>query len=185
LFFPVIIFVFTPIGIDYINNKINYKKVKRMEISFFLIMIIYLSINCFRYTGDKMYYNEEEINPLISYIQENIKEDEKLYVYPSAREAFLFKNGYNSTKIGNVSQDNIIYGKNRMEWNESSIGNELWSILENQKIYLIFQHHRARNININNALSVLKNYGTLTEIMNIYDTPLYFFELDKSKDREW
>jgi len=39
----------------------------------------------------------------------NIKEDEKLYVYPSAIGAFSYKNGYAVTKIGNVVNDNIIF----------------------------------------------------------------------------
>jgi hypothetical protein len=137
------------------------------------------------YTGEKSYQRNEEINPLISYVQENIKKDEKVYVYPAAKNAFEFKNGYNTAKIGNVTRDNIIYGKNREEWNESFVGNELKSILENQKTYLLFQHHSAASININNALSALEYYGTLTEIINVYDTPLYYFELDESKAREY
>jgi uncharacterized membrane protein YwzB len=183
LFLPVIIFIFTPIGFNFINNKIKYEKyIKRIKISLFSVMIIYLTINCLGYTVDKMYYETEEINPLISYIQRNIKEDEKLYVYPPAKPAFDYKNGYNSTKIGNVAKDNIIYGKDRNEWNEISAGNELHSILENKKTYLLFQHY---SVGIDKGLSVLRNYGTLTEVMNVYDTPLYYFELTENKDKDY
>jgi hypothetical protein len=74
----------------------------------------------------------------------------------------------------------IIYGNNREEWNEEGIGNELRSILESKKTYLIFQHYW---VGIDKGLSVLQKYGTLSEVMNVYDTPLYYFELDESKDR--
>jgi len=176
LFLPVIILIFTPCGVDFIRRKIKYKNIVNiMEFLFFSIISIFLLVNCLKYTGDKMYMETEEINSLISYIQNNIKEDEKLYIYPEAKSTFEFKNGYNSTKIGNVTKDNIIYGKDRYEWNEDSMGNELISILENKKTYLLFQHYW---VGIDKGLSVLKKYGTLTEIMNVHDTPLYYFEED-------
>jgi len=183
LFLPVIIFIFAPCGIDFIRRKTENKNVVDiMEFFLFSILVILLSVNCLKYIGDKMYKKTEEINLLISYVQENIKEDEKLYVYPQAKRAFEFKNGYNSTKIGNVAQDNIIYGKERNEWNENILGNELLTILENKKTYLIFQHYL---VGIDKGLSVLRNYGTLTEIMDVYDTPLYYFELSENKEREY
>ena len=177
LFLPAIVLIFSPIGIDHFHDKINCKRITyTMEFCIFTTMIIFLAINCIGYTGDKMYYINEEINPLIYYVQRNIKEDEKLYVYPYAKTAFEFKNGYNISKIGNTEKDNIVYGKNRHEWNESVLGNELQLILENKKIYLIFSHHKATGINIGNGLEVLQNYGTLTKVMEVYDTPLYYFE---------
>jgi hypothetical protein len=174
LFLPAIVLIFTPAGIDFIFNKIKHRKIAdAIEYFLFSTILIFLFVNCFGYIGNKMYFIEQEINPLIYYVQRNIKEDEKLYVYPSAKFAFNYKNGYGSTKIGNVAKDNIIYGINRDEWNESVVGNELLSILENKKNYLIFQHYWT---GIDSGLTVLKNYGTLTEVMNVYDTPLYYFE---------
>jgi len=174
LFLPAIVLVFTPIGIDIIHNKIKCRKITdTIEFSLFSAIIIFWSLNCIGYVGDKMYYSTEEINPLIHYVQRNIREDEKIYVYPSAKRAFEFKNGYAKTKIGNVDNDNIIFGNDRDEWNESSLGNELHSILKNEKTYLIFSHHWT---GIDKGLAVLRNYGTLTEVMNAHDTPLYYFE---------
>ena len=98
---------------------------------------------------------------------------EKLYLYRRARNAFRYKNGYNATKIGNATDNNIIYGKDIDEWNTDVLGNEVQSILENKKTYLLFYHH---NRGIEGGLTVLRKYGTLTEVMNVYDTPLYYFE---------
>ncbi|MCL1947132.1 MAG: hypothetical protein FWF51_08300 [Chitinivibrionia bacterium] len=41
---------------------------------------------------------------------------------------------------------------------------------------LIFQHQWT---GIDNGLNVLQNYGTLSEVMNVYDTPLYYFERNR------
>jgi hypothetical protein len=125
-----------------------------------------------------------EINPLISYVQRNIKGDEKLYVHPHAQLGFGFMNGYNTTKIGECMDDNIIYGIDYY-WNQGSLENDLQSILASRKTYLIFQELWWGWLLIDEGcLSVLRNYGTLTEVMNVHDTPLYYFELDENKDRE-
>jgi len=174
LFLPVIVFIFTPIGTDIALNKTKNKKVmSAIGFSFLLVLTSFLSVNCLMYAKHKAYFRKEEINPLISYVQENIKDDEKLYLYRMSIKAFRYKNGYNATKIGNAADSNIIYGKNREEWNTDVLGNEVQSILENKKNYLLFSHHIK---GIEGGLFVLRKYGTLTEVMNVYDTPLYYFE---------
>jgi hypothetical protein len=175
LFLPAIVLIFTPVGINFIHDKIKYKTfIDFVEFFLYSTTIICFSVNCLEYLVNKMFNSTQEINPLIHFVQKNIKEDELLYVYPMAKSTFEFKNGYNSIKIGNVINDNIIYGKDRNEWNDDSVGNKLRSVLANKKTYLIFQHYW---VGIDKGLSVLRNYGTLTEVMNVYDTPLYYFEL--------
>ena len=185
LFLPAIIFIFTPIGTDIVLNKAKNKKImSAIMFSFLVALTLYLFVICLEYTQHRMYVPTTEINPLISYVQENIKDDEKLYVYPEAIGQFRYKNGYNATKIGNAIDNNIIYGKDYNEWGSDILGNELQSILENRKTYLLFSNHtkkipllfRDDPYEIENGLTVLRKYGTLTEIMNVYDTPLYYFE---------
>jgi len=174
LFLPAIVFIFTPAGIDFIHNKIKHGEFTHsIEFSFFSAIIVCLSINCLGFAGSKMWYPSQEINPLIHYVQKNIKDNEKLYVYPGSQAAFKYKNGYTKTKIGNVVNDNIIYGKDMDEWNKSVLGSELRAILENEKTYLIFSHYWR---GINPGLSVLQKYGTLTQVMNNHNTPLFYFE---------
>ena len=174
LFLPSIVLIFTPVGFNYLHNKIQHIKIiKTLEFIIYTIIISYFSVNCLGYTNAKMYHLKQEINPLIDYIQKNINDDEKLYVYPYAKYAFEYKIGYNVKKIGNTNNNNIIFGINTTEWNEDILGNELHSILEYKKVFIIFQHHYT---GIDKGLEVLRNYGTLTEVMNVYDTPLYYFE---------
>jgi hypothetical protein len=128
LFLPAIVLIFTPIGIDFIHVRMKHKKImNKIEFLLYSITIIYLSVNCLAYTEHKMYSPQQEINPLISYVQENIKEDEKLYVYQYAKAALDFKNGYNTMRIGNATKDNIIYGEDVNEWNENYGGGGVYS----------------------------------------------------------
>jgi len=200
MFLPAIIFIFTPVGADIVLNKTKNRKVMS-AIGFFVLVafILYLSVYCLEHTKHRMYLPRYEVNPLISYVQDNIKEDEKLYVYLGASITFRYKNGYNTTKIGNSADNNIIYGKTRDEWNTGVLGNDMQSILENKKTYLLFADYTGEiendlavlrkyrtlikkinvhlaNYEIENGLVVLQEYGTLTKIMNVYDTPLYYFE---------
>jgi len=174
LFLPVIVFIFAPIGTDIILNKMKNKKIiNAIGFSFLAALTLYLSVMCLEYPKG-MYIGLNEINPLISYVQKNIKYDEKLYVYPNAVSAFRYKNGYNATKIGNAANNNIIYGTDINEWSAGILGNDIQSIiLENKGVYLIFAHHF---FNIDNGLSILLKYGNLIEIMNVYDTYLIYFE---------
>jgi hypothetical protein len=168
LFLPAIVLIFTPIGADIVLNKTKHRKIMSViGLSILLIVTVYLSANCLRFAKHRMYFHRSEINPLISYVQENIKYDEKLYVYPVAIHAFRYKNGYNATKIGKVADNNIIYGKET---------NDLHLILENKKTYLLFSHSNFDEIE--GGLADLQKYGTLTEVLNMYDTPLYYFERD-------
>jgi hypothetical protein len=174
LFFPAIVFIFTPIGADIIFNKIKRRKImSAIGFSILLAITLHLSVNCLSFAKHRMYFHRYEINPLISYVQKNIKDDEKLYVFCGATYSFNYKNGYNATKIGNAADNNIIYGKEFEDWYAGVLGNELKSILENKKTYLLFQNH---DIEFKNGLVVLRKYGTLTEVINVYSTPLYYFE---------
>jgi len=177
LFLPAIVFIFTPIGADIVLNKAKNKKIMSViEFSFIVAIVLCLSVTCLAFTKHRMYFITQETNPLISYVQENIKDDEKLYVDGYTTFAFRYKNGYNATKIGNAADNNIIYGKARTSWaNADILENDIQSILENKKTYLLLQITFYSN-DVEKGLAVLRKYGTLTEIMNVYDTPLYYFE---------
>ena len=175
LFLPAIVLIFTPSGIDFIRDKIKRKKIiDLVSVSLFSAMVIYYSINTLGFIGNRMYFWGQEINPLIHHVQNNIRYGEKLYVFPPARNTVQFRNGFSSKRIGDASVDNIIFGTNRSEWNDDALGDELRAIAEHERVYLLFQ--LQAHIRIENGLNVLRNYGTITEVLNFHGTPLYFFE---------
>ena len=144
-----------------------------MKLTLLSVLVVYLSVNCLTFLGNKMYLGGSDINALIFYIQEKIKDDEKLFVHRYNEAQVQFKIGYTTTKIGNVDNDNIIFGIDPYT-NENYREKELQSIIENAKIYLLMPNWRwSEN---DDTRAVLQNYGTLTEVMNVNDTPLYYFE---------
>ena len=123
-----------------------------------------------------MYQYKRELNALVLYVQKNIKEDEMLYVYQNSITMFKYKNGYDTDKIGNVKKNNIIWGKekNNTQWNGISKNYpDLENILEYKKVYLLFTNHWS---GIDFGLNYLEQYGTIKKILEVYDTPLYYFE---------
>lgn len=171
LFLPTIVLILVPFGFEFVLKD---KKIpNKIILGLFLSIIIGLFVNCLKYADDKMYFQQEEANRLISYVRQNIKDDEKLYVYPMAKYIVMFKNGYYNNKIGTIGKDNIIYGINVEEWNELEFGAELDTIVKSQKAYLLFHHTR---MGIDSGLVVLHKYGTVNKVMEFQNTPLYYFQ---------
>ena len=116
-----------------------------------------------------------------------IKEDEMLYVYSKSKPVFKYKNGYHSNKTGNVKFNNIIWGQGLSQWHGDTIktthvpdvnfqnnknSTEFEKILEHKKVYLLFSHY---SIGIDFGLHYLEQHGSLTKVLDIYDTPLFYF----------
>lgn len=178
LFLPAVVLVFSSVGFDVISKGGNAILRKTAFCVFLAVTVHYIGVHPLSLWGvaneggirDRM----QEVNPLIKYVQEHIKEGEKLYVYPPARYTLMFKNGYNSNRIGQTAKDNIIYGVNREEWNQSYVGAELDTIIKSRKAYLLFQHYAS---GINPGLTVLSEYGTISTVLDNYGTPLLYFEV--------
>ena len=181
LFFPAIVLIFTPAGIDFIHARITNKRITRLiEFSFFSAIVLFYAINTLGFTGNKMFFPGQEVNPLIYYVKNHIKDGEKLYLYSAS--TFGYKMGYSTTRIGNVHEDNILFSSDTNQWSHDRPGSELESILKHERVYLIFQHHLFGK-GIANGLDILRNHGTITEILNIHDTPLYLFERHTTVDK--
>jgi len=172
LFLPAIILIFSAVGFDLIS-KIGDIVIQRAVFCLFSVIAVYYTVSCFGMFKDGVYRPNQEVNPLILYVKEHIKSDEKLYVYPPAASVLKFKNGYNVNKIGKTDKDNIIYGVSREEWNNAARGAEIDTIIKSRKAYLLFQHFW---FGIDPGLAVLQKYGTITAVLDNYDTPLLYFE---------
>jgi hypothetical protein len=193
LFLPAVVLVFSSVGFDLIS-KGNNTVIRRAVFCLFLAIPVFYATLCVKDCLNKsdgmstqgtevtlnpiirfnnMYVSTEEINPLIQYVREQIKGDEKLYVYPSAVAALKFKNGYTTGKIGRTDKDNIIYGVNGDEWKENEPGAEKDTIIKSLKAYLLFTHYWR---GIGPGLDFLQKYGTVELILNNRDTPLFYFK---------
>jgi len=172
LFLPAVVLIFSAVGYDFISKGGNIV-VRRVVFCLFAAITVYYAVYDVNMFKDGVYRGNQEVNPLIQYVKEHIKDGEKLYVYPMAVPTFKFKNGYTTKRIGRVNEDNVIYGVSREEWVESKVGAELDTIIKSRKAYLLFQHYWS---GLDPGLAVLRQHGTVTLILNHHETPLFYFE---------
>jgi len=175
LFLPAVVFLYSSVGFDFFqkNNNIVIRRVVFCLFFGITLNYAYANLNIFK---DGIHHSGEEVNPLIKYVKDNIKNDEILYVYSASVPAFKFKNGYKSFKIGKSTRNNIIYGVNREVWAQNGLVPELYYIIESRKAYLLFSHHW---MGIDPGLSVLSQYGTVTLVKEFHNTPLFYFKLNE------
>jgi hypothetical protein len=136
--------------------------------------------NFVSYLDEGLYQNGEEANPLIEYVRSHIQDDEYLYSYTHANFVLKFKNGYDTERIGNVSENNIIYGK--PVWTDETILNDdLNKVVNAKKSYLLFSHVFPERTDT--FINKLKTLGRLEEVLNFHDTPLYYFTVAEPEKR--
>ncbi|MDR2591911.1 MAG: hypothetical protein LBC59_03795 [Chitinispirillales bacterium] len=195
LFLPAVVLIFSSVGYDLIS-KGNNIVLRKITFCLFSAITVFYAISWIHQWPDddifvpklgeevtiagglrfaNMRLHTDEGNPLIKYVEEHIKDDEKLYVYPPARSTVMFKTGYKN-RIGQTDKDNIIYGIDRNKWNEDTLSAELDTIIKSRKTYLLFQHYWS---GIDRGLAILQQYGTVNLIWVSYNTPLFYFEVNE------
>jgi hypothetical protein len=168
-----------------------------------LLLFIVANTDFMNFAGSDMYRRTDEVNPLIEYVRTNIKGDEYFYSYTRTNIIIRYKNGYETNQIGNASKDNIIYGQTSEDWWHGDIEqkseteetrvlfpwdfssdynpithvNEIDRVVNAKKVYLIFSNVNEQTITP--GLNALRKKGTLTEVMRVHDTPLYYFTVNE------
>jgi hypothetical protein len=180
LFFPVLNIMYMSVCFAVLKTLgINDIKIPVKQ-CFPVLAAVFIALNMgfIKFAGDGIYLKTQEANPLIEYARNNINEDEYLYSYIGATSVLKFKNGYETARIGNVSRDNIIYGK--QIWKDllsdqvpDSFYEDLNKIVRAKKVYLLFYHHNPERTE--NFINQLKARGNLEEVLNVHDTLLYYF----------
>ena len=177
LFLPVLILLLSLYGYEFLKEKIKINN-RLIIYSFCILSIFVLSANLL--IKDFKMLPTQEANSLISYVQENIKEDEMLYVYYFSTPVLRYKNGYDTDKIGNVNHDNIIWGNesNMNQWLGEKINDtdmsELERVLKYKKVYLLFTHYDF-SVGMDFGINYLKQYGSVTKVLDVNNTWLYYF----------
>jgi len=113
-----------------------------------------------------------QANPLIAYVRENIREGETLYSWETANLIVKYKNGYHNYRIGNVDNDNIIFGT-------TDVGADIEKVLETDGAYILFYHDNY--LRTGYFIERLKKSGFFELIMDVNDTQLYWFTDDIAK----
>ena len=62
------------------------------------------------FVRDNVYWNGEELNPLLDYVQEHLQDGEWVYVTDRAIPGLKYHLGYDFERFGNDGRDNVIWG---------------------------------------------------------------------------
>ena len=155
---------------------------KLMSIFIFILLVCYAwhqnGIDTYSNTTS-VYWKGEELKPTIKYLNDNLKEDEKIYVYKHSVPTFEYLNGYGNTSFGNWD-DNIIYGDIFFNDN-NSFENEINKIIINSKLYIVLSH--VLHYRISHLMDYLHQYGYLELVQYDYNTPLFYFVKDKADSK--
>lgn len=142
------------------------------------ILLLFSQGGIWYYQKDEnLIVSREEIRNSIYYVKENIKEDEKCYVYWHALPAFWYENGYENTSIGSY-EDNLIFGNGFFHNGENQA--DVDEILAADKAYILISHINSSGDRVNPMLIQINDNGYLEKIMDNYNTPLYYYTRDKS-----
>lgn len=134
----------------------------------FLMAVLILTNSGIQTYADKeeVYWAGNEANPLIDYVRENIKEDEKVYVFYNSIPVVTYKNGYGVNSIGN-GQDNILWGSSVMAETDKDL------IAEQGRCYILTS--QADGETLDPLLEQLSAEGSVETVLDVYDTRLYYF----------
>jgi len=185
MFLYVILFIYIYVFIDAIRLSMEdgrAAKLARTLIPLFLAFIFLvpnLSFPAYGRGDDWTLTDGNQANPLIAYVKENIRDGEILYSYFSANNVLKFRNGWDTHRIGDVSEDNIIYGTLDVE-------DDVDLIAETGGAYILFNHSYyplSQDWYIDFIVKRLQERGYMEQIMNARYTYLYWFTNDISKVR--
>ena len=123
---------------------------------------VYADSNCTRYEGEQM-------NELVEYVGENIKEDENLYLYYSGVWTFWYLTGADNHSIGGY-EDNVIYSE---VLDVGLTPFDIEYISEHPRMYLLMYHNIWTNFD---TVAGLCDKGVLHLVKDNYGTPLYYFD---------
>jgi len=185
LFLYAILFIYAFIFIDRLRFAIkggaSVKIVQRLIPLFFafLLLVPNLSFPAFGRGEEWTLVPGNQANPLIAYVEENIEDGETLYSYHLANYILRFKNGYDTNRIGNVTEDNIIYGTKKLDA-------DVEKIVGTGGCYILFYHSYyplSGDWSASYITEQLQERGYLEQVMDVFHTPLYWFTDDIEKVR--
>lgn len=140
----------------------------------FTLMLTNNGILVYRH-AENVYWAGEEANGPIAYLQENVKENEKVYVYHQSIPVLKYKIGYDTQSIGNTDTSNIIWATDTLN-NSEAAKIDIPKVLGEKKCYILASHAPAERISP--LLDAAKEHGNLEIVMNEYETPLYYYSAE-------
>lgn len=183
-FFYSIIVLLGFVGFDVLlkMNLLKGRKVWQYAAGIIIIALVFSNNGIQTYLDrENVYWKGEELNSEIEYLQEHIKEDEKVYVYIGAVNGFQYKNGYDNNSIGGY-ENNVIWGATPFS-EGLDCKEELEKIIHNNTYVAVCHYLKKRDLS--ELLKGVYENGYFYLVSFDYNTPLFFYcnELSDSKLR--
>ncbi len=144
---------------------------------FFFLMMAFLfsnnGISVYRH-AENVFKPGEEINSNIDYVADHIIEGETVYVYYYSVPVVQYRIGYDTDRIGDVAEDNIIWGE-AIPKEDSELPN-IEKALSADGCYILASHCPIERIG--RLFEMARERGTLEVVQSQYDTNLYYYAKD-------
>lgn len=124
--------------------------------------------------AENVYWIGEETNDLITYVQENVTDNEKVFVYYASCTQVKYKIGYDTNRIGNVNFDNIIWSSGSAEI-KSNVESDYDRIVKAENCWIILSHVFENRWNP--LYERLCKVGEFELILDSHGTPLYYYHI--------
>lgn len=166
-----------PIVIILIAEGIEHIRVETYNYSTIIVIII-ISLLVFDPLIDSSYhllkpYTKEEIKSVLSYIKENKKSGDLIYVYYASRVAFR----YYSESYGFKDNDYIVGISSRLNPEKYII--DLDKILGNKRVWILFSHVFQDEENL--FLNYLNSKGKIIDSFKVPGASVYLYDLREKK----
>ncbi len=121
--------------------------------------------------SENVYWKGEEANFSIDWLRENLEPGEKVYVYYQSIPVTKYKIGYETDRIGETKEENIIWGTETLD-KEKAQG-DIEKVLSQDRCYILASHAPAERIDP--LLDAAAERGSLEIVTENYETPLYYY----------
>lgn len=143
-------------------------------------LMIFLQTGIIKYMqAENVYFNTEEIKPLVAYLEENVQEGDKVWVYAFTNAPLQYLIGYDTNRIGNAAEDNIIWSVGTAG-NEDNLETDLSNIAATDGCFLLtsftYSHYDEY---LAPLLEALDSYGEVSKALVAHGTVLYYWEPDE------
>ena len=161
---------------DMINKLISNSKIKNIIVLFIGAVLVLSNVGVVLYLNrDNVCYYRCETDKVMEYIEENIKEDEKIYISNEEVRHFGYKYGYD-TKVFGEKENEVIFPRKTgmfLEDMTDSIDYEL--IKDEDGVYIVLQNW---SLHIDKNMEKLAQIGYVELVTKPYETPLYYYSKD-------
>ena len=175
LFYVPFLYLFVAEGLSFLIDKSSYFY-RVLGIGLSIIILWSPLVTTYRqFSHHRMFYSEE-IKPVLNYVKRHMSEEDAIYVYHGAKDAFNYY-----AEFYGFDKDNYIIGVNS-RYNWKKYRTDLSQFMGKGKVWIIFAHvfsFRQRSEE-SYMVDYLESIGTQLDVIRAIGTSAYLYEFTDS-----